>query len=299
MNKVVYTCICGEYDRLVRQRYYSPDYDYVCFTDNTDYLQKGNACGWKILPLAFDELDNTRNNRWHKFHPHILFPGYDISIYIDANINILSSWLFELFEQSGKDLMLQHHHCRSCVYDEAELIKEIGKDTPENVDKMLAVLAKNGMPKNYGLTENNIICRRNTPLCRKIMEDWWGFVRDYCKRDQMSLTYVLWRNGIRIEDISFDNLRYKNRNVFCPFEHIPYVSLREKAAGRVSSGNQIIFYFLGLPILKIKAKPNKRLFYFGGIKVLSEKTDKTVSRFYLLGFIFVFCKKHKTREDGK
>jgi hypothetical protein len=33
-NKVVYTCITGDYDTLIEPRYVTEGFDYVCFTDN-------------------------------------------------------------------------------------------------------------------------------------------------------------------------------------------------------------------------------------------------------------------------
>ena len=39
------------------------------------------------------------------------------------------------------------------------------------------------------------------------MEEWWEFIRDYTKRDQLSLSYVLWKHSIKPSDIAIDNLR--------------------------------------------------------------------------------------------
>lgn len=47
-----------------------------------------------------------------------------------------------------------------------------------------------------GLTENNVIYRKHKdPRCIKVMEDWWYMVENYSRRDQLSLFYVLWKNG--------------------------------------------------------------------------------------------------------
>ena len=89
---VIYTCITNDYDdinEIKTYKYVNKDWDYVCFTDNKEHIEKGQIGIWEIKPLMYNESDNTRKNRWHKFHPHILFPQYSQSIYIDANINIL------------------------------------------------------------------------------------------------------------------------------------------------------------------------------------------------------------------
>ena len=82
---VIYTCITGGYDKLRSHTHTNPNWDYVCFTDD---LSMENP-SWEIRSLFFDKLDNVRKQRWHKLHPHMLFPEYEKSIWIDANINVL------------------------------------------------------------------------------------------------------------------------------------------------------------------------------------------------------------------
>ena len=39
------------------------------------------------------------------------------------------------------------------------------------------------------------------------MDDWWEMIAKFSERDQLSFSYVLWKNNIRVEDISIDNAR--------------------------------------------------------------------------------------------
>jgi len=32
------------------------------------------------------------------------------------------------------------------------------------------------------------------------MEDWWNMIHQYSRRDQASLSYVMWKNELRIGD---------------------------------------------------------------------------------------------------
>ena len=282
-KKIVYTCICGDYDSLVKQKYVAEDYTYVCFTDNPDYLKKGKVFNWIIRPLVFDKLDATRNNRWHKLHPHLLFPDCEISIYIDANINILSPYLFEKIETTDKDLLIHKHYDRDCVFDEAQKIKSLHKDSDENIDKMLAFLEQEKMPRHYGLTENNILCRKNTPLCRKIMEEWWYFVLNYTKRDQMSLMYVLWKNGLKATDVYWEGDR---KNKYRSQNHVTYIPNNMKIFNFVKQKEYDIFYLLRVPVFKIRYKPNKKYVYLLGVKVLSISPKKVM----LFGMIPLYYK---------
>ena len=48
------------------------------------------------------------------------------------------------------------------------------------------------MPINFGLPENNIILRNHNSLKNSLMSDiWWIELNNGCKRDQISLPYVL------------------------------------------------------------------------------------------------------------
>ena len=217
---VIYTCITGKYDNLIQHNCVNKNFDYVCFTDNPELLKQKNVGIWQIRPLVFDKLDSTRNNRWHKTHPHVLFPEYDLSIYLDSNIDVLSNKLFDTID-IHKNLQIPRHFERDCIYDECQRVIDCKKDSPENVRKILDFLKKNYMPNHYGLTENCILIRHhNNPQIKKIMDEWWDFIENYTKRDQLSFAYVLWKNGMKIEDVVFENARFDYKNYY--FEsHIP------------------------------------------------------------------------------
>lgn len=82
---------------------------------------------WKIYPLYFDELDRTKNARWHKTHPHVLFPKVSESIWIDANGDILSSYLFDIIKEKNSSLLVPYHFSRDDIYDECEEVLKCKK----------------------------------------------------------------------------------------------------------------------------------------------------------------------------
>jgi hypothetical protein len=75
-------------------------YDYVAFVDNADLLKMKTFGHWQIRPLAYSQLDNIRNARWHKTHPHVLFPEYEVSVWVDGNANPQNEFIFNKFEQA-------------------------------------------------------------------------------------------------------------------------------------------------------------------------------------------------------
>ena len=56
MNKVVYTCITGAYDTLRQPLATRPDWDYICFTDNSSEKSDGV---WQLRPVPLAEGSPT------------------------------------------------------------------------------------------------------------------------------------------------------------------------------------------------------------------------------------------------
>ena len=69
------------------------------------------------------------------------------------------------------------------------------------------------MPRNYGFCENNILYRKhNNDIIKKIDEEWWYMVKNYAKRDQLSLCYLLWKYGFNIKEMNINNSRKDHKN---------------------------------------------------------------------------------------
>ena len=215
-KSVVYTCVTNGYDDIAAiaiPSFVNCKWDYVCFTDNLEHIRAGRVGVWKIRPLVYTQLDGTRNNRWHKFHPDLLFPDYSESIYIDANVDILTDWIFVEALRRKSELMLPLHPFRKCIFEEYKVIMAQFMDDPVRLLAERRIIKKSGMPREYGLTENNVIYRKhNDPIVREIMEECWKMLVAYSKRDQLCLSWILWKHGIRIEDVGFPNARYDIRN---------------------------------------------------------------------------------------
>lgn len=210
-SKVVYTCLTGNYDNLPLHPHLDFEWDYVCFTDSAELLKLKSYGAWQIRPLAFDKLDNTKNARWHKTHPHLLFPDYEESIWIDANIAIKSDWIFSIVaeKRGANKILIPIHYERDSIFTDIEFcVNILKKETRENADRMIAYLREHDFPDDYGLNETNLIFRKhNDAEITSLMEDWWYFIENFTKRDQFSLSYVLFKHGIKPSDIAIPNLR--------------------------------------------------------------------------------------------
>ena len=216
---VCYTCLCGDYDKLESHYHICPMWDYICFTDNENLLKHKYYGIWKIMPLCYKSGNPTMDNRWHKFFPYKFLEKYESSIYIDANVNVLTKKLERVIAQSQKNFLLPQHPCHNCLYEELTHIVNLGKDTLEHMEVLRQKYEKEKFPHHFGCAENNVIYSVHSDVSwHPLMEEWWQMLQTYSKRDQASLAYILWKNGLDIKDYIFGHCRLDTLN-FCVTDH--------------------------------------------------------------------------------
>ena len=187
---VVYTCITNNYDAIREISNPIPGYDFICFTDN----KKLTSNTWMIdfLPDKLKGLSPVRQQRYIKTHPHEFLSDYEVSIWIDGNVDILQDPTPLINDFC---IEIPTHPERKCIYEEGIACIKQHKDTSTNVNKQLNRYKREGFPKNFGLPQSCIIIRHhNNPDCIKIMNEWWNEIEKGSHRDQLSFSYVLWKN---------------------------------------------------------------------------------------------------------
>ena len=198
----IYTCITGNYDNVIEPLFRDYNCEYYIYTDNDD-IKTGIWQKRKIPQKIASLQDKTLINRYIKFHPHELFQDFDYAIYIDGNILIVSN-ISAFVNKIGKQGIAFHkHHARQCIYDELERCKLVKKGNIEKIEKQLQKYKADGMPKQYGLLECNVIATdlKNTKA-KMILESWWNeFITSEGKRDQIALPYILWKYKISVDDV--------------------------------------------------------------------------------------------------
>ena len=207
MKKVAYTVIIGNYDNL-KKIYKQDNWDYFAFISPYDKNKYKNT-NWTILPISDDilnlDMNNYKKQRYLKMHPHLLFPNYTISLYIDGSMSIkgdLNEFLLRLLTPNYSIFMVEHPG-RNCIYQELKEVILVKKEKKEKIDFLENKYLKENFPEEYGLIEGNIIVRKhNEKECIEFMEEWWKMVRNYSYRDQLSFNYILWKNGFKIKYFS-------------------------------------------------------------------------------------------------
>ncbi|MCK5604185.1 DUF616 domain-containing protein [Candidatus Pacearchaeota archaeon] len=209
---IVYSCITAasnassSYDnieKLCNSKFIGlHNIEYVLFTDVHCESYKNK---WEIRPLhpqtahlnLAQNLKHVYLARWHKTHPHILFPG-KTTLWIDGNQipygnidTVLSQLPFGSFK----------HPKRDCIYDELEACIRQRKDDPEIMRSQIEKYRNAGYPRNNGLAETCCLLRDSSINNIQFNEAWWSEIENHSYRDQLSFNYVMWKLGMSYNNI--------------------------------------------------------------------------------------------------
>lgn len=200
---VVYTVNIGKYDELIQPLIKNRNVDFFIVSDK----KPENLGKWKWIDankyIPELNLSNVKKARYIKTHPHIIFKDYKYSIFIDGNIRCITDITEDIPKINKTTKIAIHPHpYRDCIYKEIESCRTTGKGNYNVMKKQIDEYKKEGMPEEFGLFETNVFIREhNDSKCIKIMEDWWNEIYTKSERDQISFTYVLWKNEYKANDI--------------------------------------------------------------------------------------------------
>ncbi len=187
----VYTSIYGRYDSIQEPLVKPENIDYCIFTDTP--LPDNSR--WSNVEIDFPSSANTNilKNRYVKMMSHKLFPDYDITIYIDGNIKVMSDLNELIGNMNEYGFAMYKHSDRNCVYDEITALKRFKRANKYDLNVYRKKLKKSRVPKRFGLLEAPIIVREvNNNTAQKINELWWReFLQTPPLRDQLALIYVV------------------------------------------------------------------------------------------------------------
>jgi hypothetical protein len=176
--------------------------DFVLITDNN---LLNSLWDKKDIPKDAIKLTGNKINRYCKMHPFEIFKDYDYSIYIDGNVQVVSDVrsLCELAHKSKCGIAMHMHPNRNCTYNEAEACIIYKRGNSKKIIEQMEKYKDEEFPENFGFLEATIIvCDLKNPVAKKIMDSWYDeFIRSDSGRDQLSLPYIIWKNGYTIEDI--------------------------------------------------------------------------------------------------
>ena len=246
----IYTCLTGGYDILQEPAVVDTEhFDYFVFTDDVDAVPPGSI--WQAILIPELQGKNTRQNRIRrarraKLLPHEILPGYDWSVFMDANLRITGEEFYAIVLGAVLDEKVfsgLRHPLRDCVYDELRECYLKDRISTREAFRHHRFFRSIGMSRHAGLLETNVLLRNH--LRRSVIEldsKWWRILSDGSTRDQLALTPALSLLGYRLP-VGEDNVpsylldkSLSARNV--PFiEYTKHTETHGRVPGRIDFKN--------------------------------------------------------------
>ncbi|GAA4825214.1 hypothetical protein GCM10011365_05530 [Marinicella pacifica] len=196
---IIYTAITNGYD-TVKTPKTDQTLPMVCFQNSTG----GYTNRWESKKIDLINDDPIRTARFYKLHPHLFFPNYDWSIWVDGSLLItddLIKLLNEAINNKAK-LAIYKHAKRNCLYQAAHNCIDKNKDSKEVIEKQIDTYKSIGYPQNNGLVASGVIVRRhNDPQIIELMNNWWSEIYNHSRRDQISFNYACWKMNFKYWEI--------------------------------------------------------------------------------------------------
>lgn len=192
----IYTAMVGGYDEIKQPMVVDDRFDYILFSNE---IKEDKIGVWQIKPIEYTNPDNTRTCRYVKAHPEELLQGYEFSIWMDASLQICTSYLYErIIELYDQDVLISSmwHPSRNCIYEEAFAVLNGMIEHEYIITPWCKKLRKEGYPRDNGLCETGFLFRQHKDVVKKFNTLWWHCIEKYSRRDQLSFNYVLWKLGI-------------------------------------------------------------------------------------------------------
>jgi hypothetical protein len=196
MNQIlIYTIVTNNYDKMRPARIF-PGFDYWLFTDDPDF----KVDGWeiKVVPKSPNPI---KQQRQIKINSCVYTKGYDISIYIDGNMEIIRDPADLLKNYYHGGLMTTIHPKRSTLLAEGMEVIRKKKDLEENVNSTLEFAKQKGFMDNLGLFETGVMVRDKSKDVEQLEQKWSELLKDYSHRDQLLLPIALHLTGVAIHSI--------------------------------------------------------------------------------------------------
>ena len=170
--------------------------DAVIVTDDPN----ATGSGWRTLVVP----QPGRHPRLAAKLPTMLpwrFTDCDLIVWIDASFEVLDGrWAeFVRFELGRYPFMaFRHPDVRTCYTQEALFCYEWEKYRDWPLLEQVGYYQSQGMPESFGLWACGVLgWDTRQPWARSLGEQWWAQNMAWTIQDQVSLPWVLWRNGWR------------------------------------------------------------------------------------------------------
>jgi len=191
----IFTAVIGNYDEIRQPEVVDDRFDYILWTDSDELYKKGKIGVWEVRKIYY--ADNLfKLSRYVKTSQMSPQNWYKFTVWIDANIQIADSYIYErsiqLYKKGAFVSALNHTQSRN-VYDEMVRVLVFGFEREKTVLKWADFLRKKeNLYYNYmPINETGILYRRTSKRTNLLNQIWWSCIDKYSRRDQLSFNYVL------------------------------------------------------------------------------------------------------------
>lgn len=193
MNLVVFTARFGpETDRVRPAANVNVNVRYLCFSD---LPVEAPPYEWVPVSLVGDPRVAARRVKLLADHP--LLAAADVTLWHDASYRLLINPVWVLRALHARDLVAMRHPRRIRIEDEAVAIARYGYLPLELALAHVQRYRACGFQANH-VTCSGLLGRRVSPLMQRFNALWWAEALCWGGRDQASLDYAAWRNGVRL-----------------------------------------------------------------------------------------------------
>lgn len=178
------------------------------------------------LPYPLPNLNDRLKSKYVKIQTHRFLPDYDLYIWIDGRVEILSKdFVKEMLCRLGikdedysecNDIAIFKHQERSTVYQEMEFILSkikkgnkylVSRYANQNLQEELDFYKKEGLPEDFQLFGCGVFARWNSPHVNAMFDEWWLRSIEFSYFDQAMFSYAAWKHVININALTWDPIR--------------------------------------------------------------------------------------------
>lgn len=173
----------------------------------TDCIRPEDAHGWRVIQVESPADPRMEARRIKTLALELV--DADVVLWVDGRIRLTGESVRPLLEQAlaGADIAGFPHPWRRCAYAEAKECGVLGLAPVADLEAQAEVYRAEGLPPAAGLWNTMVLARRNTPAMVELGRAWWDELQRHTVRDQVSLPYLLWRDGIHCGRLGADVYR--------------------------------------------------------------------------------------------
>ena len=211
-NTVVYTILIGQNEGLNAQpQIKNSKLRHVCLTDNENL----KSDDWEIIYVKrLLPMDQYRSQRNLKIRPHLIFPEYKYSFYMDNTVILKTKvedfinniFLTNIDDEKEPLFILPFHSFRETLIDEfyACFTAKLDSDI-RFFEQITDYLLKNKKAFKYKPYWTAMLFRNHMdPLVKEFSEIWFSNILRYSRRDQLSIIHSELQSKLKIVGFYID-----------------------------------------------------------------------------------------------